>query len=161
MKRKLVTFGLVASMLAGALTGCGISDSAFDVEMEGSFGKKAEEESDKFYIYSWNDELLNRLEYVYHIYPELRDVVEYVNVGNDNTYQERIDRALRIPDSEDYPDMIAFEAAYIMKYTNSDYTLPVTELGITSEDTAQMYPYTILSVDSYDWTSFTKSITSE
>ena len=39
--------------------------------------------------------------------------------------------------------MIALEAAYSMKYTNSDYTLPITELGITEEDTSQMYPYTI------------------
>ena len=30
-----------------------------------------------------------------------------------------------------------------MKYTNSDYTLPVTELGITDADLAEMYPYTL------------------
>ena len=39
--------------------------------------------------------------------------------------------------------MMATEAAYIMKYTNSDYTLPVTDLGLTEADLAEMYPYTI------------------
>ena len=30
-----------------------------------------------------------------------------------------------------------------MKYTNSDYTLPITDLGLTEADLAEMYPYTI------------------
>ena len=143
MKRRLLIGGILATLVLGTVSGCGISESVFDVEMDGSFGKKADDEEDKFYIYSWNDELKSRLEYVYEVYPELKDKVEYVEIGDDNTYQSRVDRALRISDAKDYPDMIALEAAYSMKYTNSDYTLPITELGITEEDTSQMYPYTI------------------
>lgn len=111
MKKKLLVMGLLASLVVGTLSGCGISNSAFDVEMDGSFGKKADDEEDKFYIYSWNDELKMRLEYVWEVYPELKDKVEYVEIGDDNTYQSRVNRALRIYDAKDYPDMIAFEAA--------------------------------------------------
>ncbi|WP_075718428.1 ABC transporter substrate-binding protein [Roseburia sp. 499] len=143
MKRKIVACGMIASLLLGTMSGCGISDKVFDVEMEGAFGKKVDDEEDKFYIYSWNSELQDRLEYVYEVYPELRDKVEYVNVGDSDIYQQRVDRALRVPDAKDYPDMIAFESGYIMKYTNSDYTLPISELGIKDSDLEQMYPYTL------------------
>lgn len=143
MKRRLLVGGILVSLILGTLSGCGISERVFEVEMDGSFGKKADTEEDKFYIYSWNDELKSRLEFVYDVYPELKDKIEYVEIGDDDTYQSRVDRALRISDAKDYPDMIALEAAYSMKYTNSDYTLPITELGITEEDTAQMYPYTL------------------
>lgn len=143
MKRKILAYGLITSMLVGTLAGCGISDSAFDVQMDGSFGKMTDDSEDKFYIYSWNDELQSRLEYVYEVYPELRDKIEYVNVGDAEMYQRKVDRSLRTPDAEDYPDMIAFEAAYIMKYTNSDYTLPITDLGVTDSDLAEMYPYSL------------------
>ena len=39
MKRKILAYGLITSMLVGTLAGCGISDSAFDVQMDGSFGR--------------------------------------------------------------------------------------------------------------------------
>lgn len=143
MKRKILACGLITGLLISTLSGCGISDSAFKVQMDGSFGKKSNDEEDKFYIYSWNDELNSRLEYVYNVYPELRDKIEYVNVGDAELYQRKVDRALRTPDAKDYPDMIAFEAEYIMKYTNSDYTLPVSELGITDSDFSEMYPYSL------------------
>ena len=61
MKRKILAYGLITSMLVGTLAGCGISDSAFDVQMDGSFGKMTDDSEDKFYIYSWNDELQSRL----------------------------------------------------------------------------------------------------
>ncbi|MBD5504138.1 MAG: extracellular solute-binding protein [Lachnospiraceae bacterium] len=73
----------------------------------------------------------------------MEDRVEYVNVGDSGIYQERIDQLLQAPDAEDYPDIIAFEAAYIMKYTNSDQTLPITDLGLSESDLGEMYPYTI------------------
>lgn len=110
MKRRLLVGGILASLILGTISGCGISESVFDVEMDGSFGKKVDDEEDKFYIYSWNDELKSRLEYVYEVYPEIKDKIEYVEIGDDNTYQPRVDRALRISDAKDYPDMIALES---------------------------------------------------
>ena len=164
MKKKLLSALLSTAMVASMLVGCG-SDSA-STEAEAPAEEAAEETAteeeapaedaaeeapaedaaasgDKFYIYSWNTELGERLQYVYDANPGMEERVEYVNVGDSAIYQEKIDQLLQTPDAEDYPDMIAFEAGYIMKYTNSDYTLPVTDCGITDADLAEMYPYTI------------------
>lgn len=120
---------LVATMVASMFVGCGQSEGGAS--------------DDPFYIYSWNTEVGDRLEYVYEKYPELEERVVYVNVGDSAVYQEKIDALLQTPDAEEYPDLIAMEAGYIMKYTNSDYTLPVTDLGITEADLTEMYPYTL------------------
>jgi len=101
------------------------------------------ENTGKFYIYSWNTELEERLKFFKEKYPEDGERIQYVNVGDDKVYQEKIDGLLASPESEDYPDLFAAEAGYIKKYTNSDYTLPITELGITDADYAQEYPYTL------------------
>ncbi len=98
---------------------------------------------DKFYIYSWNEELKQELSYVTEKYPEIAGRIEYIDLNEAGAYQETIDELLENPDAEEYPDMIVLEPDYIMKYTNADYLLPVEECGVTSEDMSQMYPYTI------------------
>ena len=139
-------------MVATLLVGCGGTEEAPAEEAAATTEEAAPEEApaeeaaastDKFYIYSWNTELQERLNYVIEAHPEVGERIEYVNVGDSAIYQEKIDALLQTPDAEDYPDMIAFEAGYIMKYTNSDYTLPVTDCGITDADLAEMYPYTL------------------
>lgn len=168
MKKKLLSALLSTAMVASLLAGCGSDNGAADnstndaaadnsastatdnTQTEAPADNTADASSgdaaasgDKFYIYSWNTELGERLEFVYEKYPEIKDRIEYVNVGDSAIYQEKIDQLLQTPDAEDYPDMIAFEAGYIMKYTNSDFTIPVTDCGITDADMAEMYPYTI------------------
>ena len=163
MKKKLLSALLSVAMVASLLVGCGGSAEteapaeevkeeapAEEVKEEAPAEEVKEEapaeeaaSTDKFYIYSWNTELGDRLAYVYAANPGIEERIEYVNVGDSSIYQEKIDQLLQTPDAEDYPDLIAFEAGYIMKYTNSDYTLPVTELGITDADLAEMYPYTL------------------
>ena len=163
MKKKLLSALLSVAMVASLLVGCGGSAEteapaeevkeeapAEEVKEEAPAEEVKEEapaeeaaSTDKFYIYSWNTELGDRLAYVYAANPGVEERIEYVNVGDSAVYQEKIDQLLQTPDAEDYPDLIAFEAGYIMKYTNSDYTLPVTELGITDADLAEMYPYTL------------------
>lgn len=164
MKKKVISVLLSTAMVASLLVGCGsgssetapAADDGAAAETtteeeapaadEGAAEETADDSAasgDKFYIYSWNTELQERLAYVTDAYPEIADRIEYVNVGDSGIYQEKIDQLLQTPDAEDYPDMIAFEAGYIMKYTNSDYTLPVTDCGITDADLAEMYPYTI------------------
>ena len=150
MKKRILSIIMATSVACGMLAGCGSSEAApaapaaDTAKEETAEAPAAEEEApaaeevaevsdnsgEKFYIYSWNTELQDRLEYVWEVYPELKDQVVYVNVGDDKVYQEKIDGLLQAPDTEEYPDMIAFEAAYIMKYTNSDYTLPITDLGL-------------------------------
>ena len=141
MKRKLVSALLSVTMVTSLLVGCG--NTAATTDNATTAEDKTVTVEDPFYIYSWNTELGDRLEYVYEKYPEIKDRVVYVNVGDSYIYQEKIDSLLATPDAEDYPDMMATEAGYIMKYTNSDYTLPVTDLGLTDADLAEMYPYTV------------------
>ena len=153
MKRKVLSVLLAASMMATMLVGCGGSETKDqetnkDAQEESADKTDKEEEkpeasNEKFYIYSWNTELGDRLEYVYAKFPEIKDRVVYVNVGDSNIYQEKIDALLQTPDAEEYPDLMALEAGYIMKYTNSDFTIPVTDLGITDADLKEMYPYTL------------------
>jgi ABC-type glycerol-3-phosphate transport system substrate-binding protein len=156
MKKKLLSTIIAASMVAGLMTGCGSGSTSTDstsssddtttentLSSENTSTTTSTGSDDKFYIYSWNTELQERLNYVYDVYPELKDKIEYVNVGDSGVYQEKIDQLLQAPDAKDYPDMIAFEAGYIMKYTNSDYTLPITDLGLSEDDLTEMYPYTI------------------
>ena len=167
MKKKLLSVILSTAMIASVLSGCGgndggsastpATDDAAPAEDTAPADDAAPAEDaapaddaadsaasgDKFYIYSWNTELQERLAYVFEANPGMEDRIEYVNIGDSGIYQERIDQLLQAPDAEDYPDIIAFEAAYIMKYTNSDQTLDVKDLGITDADLGEMYPYTI------------------
>lgn len=99
---------------------------------------------DAFYVYCWNTDVLNNvLTYFNEKYPEFADRIVYVNTGGSDYYQTKIDALLEDPDNPQYPDLIAMEMDYIMKYTDSDYTLPVSELGITEDDMVNMYPYTV------------------
>ena len=167
MKRKLLSALLSTAMVASLLVGCGGGNSgttstpaadntatqapaADNTATEAPAADNTEAEApaasgDKLYVYSWNTELGERLELALGLAgrQDLWDRIEYVNVGDSGIYQERIDQLLTAPDAEDYPDIIAFEAAYIMKYTNSDQTLPITDLGITDADLKEMYPYTL------------------
>lgn len=168
MKKKLLSALLSTAMVASLLVGCGSDGAAnnssndaastdnaaastdnntqaapADNAAADTASNDAAASGDKFYIYSWNTELQERLAYVFEANPGMEERVEYVNVGDSAVYQEKIDQLLQTPDAEDYPDMIAFEAGYIMKYTNSDFTIPVTDCGITDSDMSQMYPYTI------------------
>ena len=168
MKKKLLSALLSTAMVASLLVGCGSDGAAnnssndaastdnaaastdnntqaapADNTAADTSSSDAAASGDKFYIYSWNTELQERLAYVFEANPGMEERVEYVNVGDSAVYQEKIDQLLQTPDAEDYPDIIAFEAGYIMKYTNSDFTIPVTDCGITDADMSEMYPYTI------------------
>jgi len=155
MKKKLLSALLSVAMVSALLVGCGSKEAAAPesevaveetdaaVEAEPADDAEVSTSTEPFYIYSWNTELQERLSYVFAKYPEIEERVVYVNVGDSSVYQEKIDALLATPDVEEYPDMMAAEAAYIMKYTNSDYTLTVADCGVTEADMAEMYPYTI------------------
>jgi len=99
---------------------------------------------DAFYVYCWNADVKNNvIKYFLEFYPEYADRIVYVDCGGSGTYQQKLDPLLADPTNPQYPDLFAVEMDYIMKYTASDYTLDVADLGITEADTANMYPYTV------------------
>ena len=68
-----------------------------------------------------------------------------VTANENNGYQNALDQALKnqkTTKDNDKVDMFLFEADYALKYVNSDYTLDVKDLGITDDDTKNMYQYT-------------------
>ena len=117
MKKKVVSVLLSTAMVASMLVGCGSSSAdtaapaetteeapAEDTAEEAPADDAAAEEApaedaaadtaasgDKFYIYSWNTELQERLKFVTDAYPEIADRIEYVNVGDSAIYQEKIE----------------------------------------------------------------------
>lgn len=101
----------------------------------------ASAEDDKFYIYSFGTDMETYLALVYERYPELQGKLVYVNCGASDTFQEKIDALLKTTDAQDYPDMFCLEGGFIMKYTNSEYTMSIKDVGLTDEDIANMYPY--------------------
>ncbi len=162
-KRKLVSLVAATSMVISLLAGCGgnnsapASTTAADGETTVAVENTQEETTavpenvvsgnenveNPFYVYSWNTEVGERLEYFKKAYPEYADRIVYVNTGGSDFYQGKIDALLVDEKNKQYPDLIALEADYILKYTNSDYTLDVSDLGITADDMKNMYQYTI------------------
>ena len=118
-------------------------------------------------IYCWNTEFKLRLDKFYPKYTKLKvetgtykdekgnelteiktidgKKVEWIQNTNDgNVYQTKLDEALKAqPTSDNKVDLFLMEADYAMKYTNGNVALSVQDLGITSDDTKEMYQYTL------------------
>lgn len=138
---------IMALTMSTAVWGCGekkeeTSKEVKDTPKASEAADKKEKSTEKFYVYSWNTEVQERLDFFKKKYPDEWNRIEYVNTGDSNTYQEKIDGLLGQPDAKEYPDLFAAEADYIKKYVNSDKTLAIEDLGITDGDTANMYEYT-------------------
>ncbi len=125
------------------------------------------EQGKVFNIYCWNDEFKNFfLKYYAGTMPikggdtaddESDDVyydkapgipegieVKWTQVANEGgAYQNALDAALLAQNNaaaDDKVDLFLAEADYIVKYTDSDFTMDVSEIGVTKADT--MYEYT-------------------
>ena len=105
-------------------------------------------------IWCWNTEFQDRVKAFYPGYTENEDgtgtigdvkVVWTINPNADNGYQIPLDAALLDQENvaaDERIDIFLIEADYADKYVNSSYTLPVSAVGITDADTAEMYEYT-------------------
>ncbi|MBQ8195181.1 MAG: carbohydrate ABC transporter substrate-binding protein [Oscillospiraceae bacterium] len=114
----------------------------------------AAEEGKVLNIWCWNDEFQQRITKFYPGYTDNGDgtgkigdvVVKWTIYPNaDNGYQIPLDAALLDQDNvaaDEKIDIFLIEADYADKYVNSDYSLPVSAVGITDADTAEMYQYT-------------------
>ena len=96
-----------------------------------------------FNIYAWNEEFKGFFEKYYTV-PEGVTVNWIINPSDDGVYQDKLDEALLAQASaadDDKVDMFLAEADYIVKYTNSDYTLDISTIGVEQLDTE--YQYTV------------------
>lgn len=135
MKKKFLAMAMVTIMAASTLVGCS----------GGSDGKSAAKKDGKFYIYSWNTEVQDRISALYKAKygEEEAKKLEFVVPGDSKVYQEKLDAALKDTKGDKYPDMFAVEADYIKKYTDADITKDLSEVGIKAEDFKDMYQYTL------------------
>ncbi len=139
MKKRVLSALLAATMLTGMLAGC---------------GKKGSEEGSVLNIYCWNEEFKSRLEEHYPDYEvvdgttgKIGDItVKYTIVpSDDNAYQNNLDNTLKKQKdakADDKIDIFLVEADYALKYVDTDYTMPVKDLGVTDADVADQYKYT-------------------
>lgn len=105
-------------------------------------------------IYCWNEEFKSRIADHYPDYVvvdgttgTIGDVTVKWNItpSDDNAYQNNLDATLlKQADAaaDDKIDLFLVEADYALKYVDTDYTMPVADLGITDADLAEQYQYT-------------------
>ena len=172
MKKKALSTLLAVSMIAGMVIGCGSSadqtvastDAAATTSTEAAATTEAAteaavaetpaDEGKVLNIYCWNDEFQRRVKAHYPGYEEVDathgkigdvEVVWNITPNADNAYQNNLDEALINQESasaDDKVDLFLVEADYALKYVDSNYTMPVADLGITDADTADQYQYT-------------------
>ena len=153
MKKRMVSALLCLTMAAGMLAGCGSKDTNSGTDGEGSTQQEASE-GKVLNIYCWNEEFKTRIKNHYAGYEEIDattgkigDVEVRWNItpNDDNAYQNNLDATLLKQDSaaaDDKIDIFLVEADYALKYVDTDYAMPVEDLGITEDDLANQYQYT-------------------
>jgi len=154
MKKSVKLMSLaVTALLIGGLVGCGTSSGGDNCPDNGDTASKGK----VLNIRVWNDEFISRFRSYYAGYvstnadntDNLKDgtIVKWNKTANDNNgYQLALDEALKNQDSaaaDDKIDMFLSEADYILKYSNSPYTLDVQkDVGLSEADVADQYQYT-------------------
>ena len=161
MKKKIVSTLLCATMLAGMLAGCGgkttdstTGDTTSSADPVTEAAEQAADEGKVLNIYCWNEEFKSRITAHYPGYEEVDathgkigdvDVVWNITPNDDNAYQNNLDQTLLNQESaaaDDKIDLFLVEADYALKYVDTDYTMPIKDLGITDEDLSKQYQYT-------------------
>lgn len=173
MKRfkKIIAIGLVFAM-GLSLFACGDSKKKGDGKADTSEEEAMEEnmpevEGDPIFVYSFDGELGEKLQYFYELYPQYKSRVEFVNLemgAASKEYQDTIKRLMKegtkrkkkkvvegeeLSDEEmegelpKYPSIVANDSIMGYSFIQNDYSVPVSSLGITEEDMQNMYPYTL------------------
>lgn len=152
---RVLSLILALLMVLGAMAGCGSpaatpeGPKSPDASNPPPSGAKS-----KFVIYAWNEEFKNMMTNYYNKDKGITTnsdgtfttkdgvTIEFViNPNDEGVYQQKLDQALQ---NGEQIDMFLIEADYAKKYVNSDYTLPLSEVGITDDMlTKNQYQYTI------------------
>lgn len=158
MKKKLLSVLLSTAMVAALLVGCGSDEPVASEDGSATTDPVASdevvEEGKVLNIYCWNEEFKSRVTDHYPGYVEvdgttgtIGDVTVMWNItpSADNAYQNNLDETLlgqADAAADDKIDIFLVEADYAGKYVNTDYSLALSELGITDADLANQYQYT-------------------
>ena len=167
MKKRLVSLLAMATMTASMFAACGTTDmggeaateekepaTAEEIDAEAAAVDLGEDTGKVLNIYVWNEEFKSRVTDHYPNYEEVDathgkigdvDVVWQITENAGNAYQDNLDAALKgqaDAADDDKVDIFLIEADYASKYCDTDYTMPLSDLGITSSDLADQYEYT-------------------
>ncbi|MCR5149268.1 MAG: zinc-ribbon domain-containing protein [Eubacterium sp.] len=105
-------------------------------------------------IYCWNDEFKNRLTAYYPSYKYVDEthgrigdveVVWTIIPSTDYAYRKTLDNsfvALDSMDADSRPDIILLEDSYAALYTDSDFTMDISKLGINYSELSDQFSYT-------------------
>ncbi len=129
-------------------------DTSADAAADDTADAPAADEGKVLNIYCWNEEFKTRITDHYPDYTEVDathgtigdvSVVWNITPNDDNAYQNNLDATLlKQADAaaDDKIDLFLIEADYALKYVDTDYTMPVADLGITDADLSKQYQYT-------------------
>ncbi len=170
MKRlkAIASLALAATMVFG-LAACGSKggDSAATTTDGETAAVETASDGQVLNIYCWNEEFKSRITDHYADYSETSNnletndngdaegtvegkigdvkVVWHITPSKDNAYQNALDEALlnqADAAADDKVDLFLVEADYALKYVDTDATMSVEDLGVTSADLANQYKYT-------------------
>lgn len=145
--KKFAATMLVGLMATTALAGCSKSNNAASGNTDGKEGSVLN-------IYVWNEEFKSRVTDHYPGYVKTDDstgkigdvtVKWHTTPNENNAYQNNLDEALlkqKDAAADDKIDIFLVEADYALKYVDTDYTMPIKDLGITDSEIADQYKYT-------------------
>ena len=139
---------------AEATTEAPAADAAAETPAADEAATPAADEGKVLNISAWNEEFKSRLTDHYPGYEvvdgttgKIGDVTVnwLITPNEENAYQNRLDELLLAQDSaaaDDKIDLFLVEADYAVKYTDTDYTMPIKDLGITDDELKDQYTYT-------------------
>ena len=166
MKKKILAVMLAAAMVIPMAACGGSNESASTDSAATEEAAPAEEAAEPaaepaadgggkvLNIYCWNEEFKSRVTDHYSAYTEVDathgkigdvDVVWNITPSDDNAYQNNLDQTLLNQESaaaDDKIDIFLVEADYASKYTDTDYTMALSDLGISDSDLSDQYEYT-------------------
>lgn len=170
MKRfkKIIAIGLTLAM-GLSLCGCGGSKKKGEGKAENPEEAMEENmpevEGDPIFVYSFDGELGEKLQYFYELYPQYENRVEFVNLkmgAASKEYQDTIKSLMKegtkrkkktVVEGEEsseeegelpkYPSIVANDSIMGYSLIQNDYSVSMSSLGITEEDMQNMYPYTL------------------
>ncbi|MCR5793391.1 MAG: ABC transporter substrate-binding protein, partial [Lachnospiraceae bacterium] len=169
MKKKLLGVLLTATMVAGMLSACGSQTASNDApesvdtapvmapapdSADTTEATETASEGKVLNIYCWNEEFKSRITDHYPGYTEtdatsgtIGDVTVKWNItpNADNAYQNNLDETLLNQGNagaDDKIDIFLVEADYALKYVDTEFTMPVADLGLTDAELSNQYKYT-------------------